>query len=430
MAIKFLNTKYNRTLSSLNTITFSEGNNGYVTAYVPFSATSFNSERSSVEIDKYGTPWCAIEGIQQYGFNENIYILRLKLTRYDIYDSFLTRERSTIVSGIFGTKNQNMSFPFEFKLTQIGCSSSGDTPITVDEDIIFWKLSGSTNTFSKIEKNDRWSGNTYGTRVIGSSEITESKLMVSHCVNLSRFYSGQSLLTGVTFEDCNFSGVTTFSNMFYGCKQLISVDISDWDFSAANSIESMFSGCISLTGVTFPSTTVQNCKDISSLFMNCTSLTSADVAGINTKNVTTMANLFSNCSALETVDVSRFKTQSCTNMINLFNGCTSLREIDIRGWDVSKCTNFSGMFNRCQLLTNIIGGSVEICGDMAMVGANKSFDISTTNLDLPSIVAILIGIGTVSAESNTYIKINQSQRQLAADYLSIAQSKNWKIKIV
>lgn len=56
MAIKFLNTKYNRTLSSLNTITFSEGNSGYVTAYVPFSATSFNSERSSAEIDKYGTP--------------------------------------------------------------------------------------------------------------------------------------------------------------------------------------------------------------------------------------------------------------------------------------------------------------------------------------------------------------------------------------
>ena len=426
MAIKFLNTKYNRTLSSLNTITFSEGNNGYVTAYVPFSATSFSSERSSAEIDEYGTSWCAIEGIQQYGLNENIYILKLKLTKYDIYDSFLTRNRSTVISGMFGTKNQHMSFPFEFNLTQVGCPSSE----SVDGDIVFWRLSGSTNTFSKIEKNDRWSGNTYGTRVIKSSEIVESKLRVSHCINLSRFYSGQGLLTNVTFEDCNFSGVTTFSNMFYGCKQLSSIDISDWDFSSAISIESMFSGCISLTGVTFPSSSIQICKDVSSLFMNCTSLTQADVTGINTENVTTMANMFSNCSALETVDVRGLSTQNCTSMINLFNGCTSLREIDIRNWNVSKCTNFSGMFNRCQSLTSIIGGGTEICGDMAMVGANKSFDISTTNLDLPSIVAIFLGISALESESNVYIKINQSQRQLAADYLSIAQSKNWKIKIV
>lgn len=430
MAIKFLNTKYNKALSSLDTITFSEGNNGYITAYVPLSATSFNSDRSSVEIDSYGKQWCAIEGIQQYGFDENIYILRIRLTAYDIYDSFLNRERSAIISGVFGTKNPNMSFNFEFKLTQIGCVSHGGAPITVDGDIVFWVLNGSTNTFSKIEKNDRWNGNTYGARVIGSNEITDSKLKVSHCVNLSGFYSGQKLLTGVTFEDCNFSGVTTFSNMFYGCEQLVSINISDWDFSSANRIESMFSGCHSLTGVTFPNTSIGRCTDISSLFMNCTSITDIDVTGINTENVTTMSNMFLNCSALEAVDVSRFSTQNCTNMINLFNGCTSLMEIDIRKWDVSKCTNFSGLFDRCTSLTNIIGGNTEICGDMAMVGANKSFDISTTNLDLPSIVAILMGVGNVDVDSNVYIKINQAQWQISADYLGIAQSKNWKIKIV
>jgi surface protein len=166
------------------------------------------------------------------------------------------------------------------------------------------------------------------------------------------------------------------------------------------------------------------------MFMNCTSLTNADVSGIDTENVTTMANMFSNCSSLETVDVSHFSTLNCNNMINMFNGCTSLEQIDIRNWVVSECTNFSGMFNRCGSLTNIIGGETEICGAMAMVGAKKSFDISSTDLDLPSIVAIFLGIDRLEEVSNVYIRINQAQKELAKDYLNVAQSKNWKIVVV
>jgi surface protein len=426
MAIRFLNTKYNRTLESLSNITYTEGANGLITAYVPFSATSFNEERSSAEVDVYGRQWCSIDGMQQYGLNENIYILRLRFWRNDIYDSFQTPERTAIVSGIFGTKNENMSFPFEFKITQIGCAASG----MVEGDIVLWRLSGSTDTFSRIETADGWRGNSYGTRVIGSHEIIESKLKVSHCANLSGFYSGQNLLTRVITENCDFSNVIGFSNMFYNCQQLESVDVSDWSFDSATSLESMFSGCRALTSVTFPSITTKNCTNISSLFMNCTSITTVDVSGIDTENVTTMANMFSNCGSLETVDVSNFSTSKCVSMINMFNGCSSLEQIDIRNWNVSECTNFSGMFNRCNSLTNIIGGENEICGAMAMVGAKKSFNISSTDLDLPSIVAIFLGIARLEDGSNMYIRISQAQKESARDYLSVAQSKNWKIVVV
>lgn len=426
MAIRFLNTKYNRTLESLSEITYTEGTNGSITAYVPFSATSFSEERSSAEVDTYGRQWCSVDGIQQYGLNESIYILRLKFSKLDIYDSFQSPDRTAIISGVFGTKNENMSFPFEFKITQVGCPVSGE----INGDIVFWRLSGSTDTFNRVETVNGWRGNNYGVRIIGSNEIVESKLMVSHCINLSGFYSGQNLLTRVTTEECDFSPVISFSNMFYNCKQLETIDISDWNFNRANSLEAMFSGCRALTGVTFPIISAQSCTNISSMFMNCTSLTNADVSGIDTENVTTMANMFSNCSSLETVDVSHFSTLNCNNMINMFNGCTSLEQIDIRNWVVSECTNFSGMFNRCGSLTNIIGGETEICGAMVMVGAKKSFDISSTDLDLPSIVAIFLGIDRLEEVSNVYIRINQAQKELAKDYLNVAQSKNWKIVVV
>lgn len=423
MAIKFLKTKYNRTLESLSKISYTEGSNGYITAYVPFSATSFNDVRSSAEVDKFGKQWCTIDGVQQYGLNENIYILKLRLTRNNIYDSFQNITRTAVISGVFGTKNENMSFGFEFEITQVGCIVSG----SIGGDLVLWKLSGSTDTFSKIESSDPWRGNNYGVRVIGSNEIVESKLKAVNCVNLSGFYSGQYLLTSSVFEDCDFSNVTTFSNMFYGCQQLESIDISDWDFSSASNLEAMFSGCKSLTSITFPSISSPDLKNISSLFMNCSSLTNVDITGIDTKNVTTMANLFLNCSSLETVDLSGLSTSNCTNMINMFNGCTSLTSLDLREFDVSSCKTFSGMFNMCQSLTNIIGGETEICGSMVMIGANKSIDISSTNLDLASIVAIFFGVDTLEEGSDVYIKINRTQHEVAKDYFNVAKVKNWNI---
>lgn len=426
MAINFIRTKYNRSLDSLSAINFLDGPNGTITAYVPFSATSFNDVRSSAEVDEFGKQWCRVLGMQQYGLNEGIFLLKLNLDGYNIYDSFQSQERTAIISGSFGTKNENMSFPFEFKIMQLGCS----TGEPLDGDIVLWKLSGSTDTFSKIETAYGWRGNNYGIRIIGSNNIIESKLKVSRCVNLSGFYSGQNLLTGVTFEDCDFSIVTTFSNMFYSCKQLTELDLSGIDFSGAQNIESMFSSCSSITGVTFPNDSLENCTNISSLFMNCVSLVDAGVAGIKTENVTTMANMFLNCGSLVTVDVSNFSTSNCTNMINMFNGCTSLEQIDITGWDVSACANFSGMFNGCGVLTNIIGGIDTICGVKAMTGAKHSIDISGTNLDLPSIVAIFFGIEKVDENSNISIKINRAQLESAMDYLNIPQSKNWKIIVL
>lgn len=422
MAIKFFNTKYNRRLESLTEITYSEGSSGSITAFVPFSATSFNEERSSAEVDAYGRQWCSIEGMQEYGLAENIYILRLKISLHILYDSFQTRNRTAIINGLFGTKNDKMTFPFEFKLEQVGCAT-GEGP---GGDIIFWKVSGTTDTFNRIEKNDGWSGNNYGTK-FGSRELTESKMIVSHCSNLTGFYSGQKLLRSVAFENCNFSGVTSFSNMFYNCQQLESIDMSGWDFSSAYTLEAMFAGCKELTSVIFPTIQEPTCTTIGFLFMNCSSLSRVDVRGINTEHVTNMSNVFSNCVALENIDVSNFSTSNCINMVNMFKGCSSLRQLDIRNWDVSQCSNFTGIFDRCKALTNIIGGETEICGARAMVGAKHSFDLSTTDLDLASIVAIFLGIAKLDSASNTHIKINHAQKELANDYLNIARSKNWKI---
>ena len=426
MAVRFLTTKYNKTLGSLTAITYVIASNGTMTAYVPFSATSFNADNTVVNVDSYGAQWCNVYGVQQYGLNEHIYLLILKFDKFYVYDEIQGDSRSAIISGTFATKNKNMSFLFEFKITQIACLAKAGQ---LTGDIVFWKLEGSPDVLYRIENTDRWRGINYGTRVIRSTNIVESKMKVSHCINLSGFYSGQEKLTTFTTENCNFSGVTTFSSMFYNCKLLNSIDISDWDFSSASTIEAMFSSCQSLTSVTFPNNSLSSCTNMSSLFLNCASMESVDMSGVNTKNVTTMANMFSNCGSIQSLDVSGFNVTNCTNMANMFNGCTSLGTLDLTSWDVSNCVNFTGMFNRCQSLTSIIGDVSDICGATVLNGAKKSIDISTTNLNLPSIVAIFLGIDNVEENSNIYIKLNRRQAEDARDYLSIAQAKNWIITV-
>ena len=426
MVVRFLKTKYNKALDSLNAITYVIASNGTMTAYVPFSATSFDAKNTTVEIDALGAQWCEVYAMQQYGLDENVYLLILKFDKFYVFDDIQGDSRSAIISGVFATQNKNMSFPFEFKITQVACEAKAGQ---LTGDIVFWKLDGSEDFLYRIETGDEWRGNNYGTRVIGSSSIVESKMKVSHCVNLSGFYSGQDKLISFITEDCNFSGVTTFSSMFYNCKLLDSIDVSDWDFSSAETIEGMFSNCQSLTGISFPSNSLSSCVNMSSLFMNCTAITSVDMSGVDTASVTTMSNMFSNCQSISSLDVTNFNVDNCTNMANMFNGCTSLEKLDLTSWNVSNCTNFTGMFNRCQSLTSIIGDATDICGASVMNGANKSIDISTTNLSLPSIVAIFFGIDTVEENSNVYIKLNRSQAEEARDYLSIAQSKNWVINV-
>lgn len=426
MAINFLRTKYNRTFDDLTRINYSNEENGTITAYVPFSASSFDDEQSYAEVDRYGSQWCKIVGIQQYGANDDIYLLKLKIDGYSIYDDVQSCGRTASITGTIGTKNKKMSFPFTFKITQPSCGSSGKSV----GDMILWKLSGGDDIFSRIETEDRWRGNSYGARIIRHNDIVWSKLCITKCVDLSGFYSGQNLLEEVIIDNCDFSKVTTFRDMFYSCKNLSSIDLSEWNFSGAKNIESMFSSCSSITSVTFSGQSLSNCENMGSVFMNCTSLTEVNFSGVDTKRVTVMDNMFSNCNSLQDVDVSNFSTFRCVSMANMFNGCSSLKTLDIRGWDVSSCTNFYGIFKGCRSLKNIIGGADTVYGSVAMSGGKSSLDISDTNLDLPSVVAIFLGVSDVGENSNVTMTINARQMEMAEDYLSIIRAKNWEIEVV
>lgn len=424
MAIKLETRTYNRTLDSLTAITYVTASSGTMTAYVPFSATSFNAERSEANVDEQGSMWCEIRGVQKYGLEDNIYLLILKFSKFFIYDQIQSSMRSAIISGTFATQNKSMSFPFEFKISQVACEAM---PGALVGDIIFYKLDGSSDVLYNIETRAQWTGGSYCNRVIGATNVSYSKLKVRNCVDLSNFYRNQRKLANVETENCDFSHVTSFNSMFYGCTYLESINVSNWNFSGTTTIASMFSNCTSLSSLTFPVNSLENCRDFSSVFSNCTSISNIDVSGINTSNAITMANMFSNCQSLTNLNVSDFILDKCTNLANMFYRCSSLTTLDLTSWNVSNCTNFSGMFGMCSSLTNIIGGNSNICGASVLNGASQSIDISTTKLDLASIVAIFSGVATVSEGSGVYIKLSKEQWSTANGYFYIAEKKNWRI---
>ena len=420
--VTLFQTPYRTALPSLTDITYVEAANGYIYGYIPFSASSFSAENTEASVNLGASSWCSICYVQKYGLAPNVWLLVVRIKKYGVYDSMQSMTRVAVIDGVFRTENDRIFRPFAITITQIGCEES-----SIGGDIVIWRIENSANTDYFI-KTSSWSGKKLSLNEIGSFDVTEAKMISTMCINLSGAFANQTKLVSFSAQTCDFSNVISFSDMFSRCAMLENIDISDWDFSSATSISGMFNGCQSLVGITFPQGCLSNCTNMSLLFNGCTNIANIDMTGVDTSSVTDMSNMFIGCSSLSTLDVSNFDTTNVTNMANMFSKCSNLSVLDLRNWDVANVTNFGGMFTLCPALTSIIGGESEICGDSVLRGATKSIDISQTNLDLPSIVAIFFGVAEV-AENTSFIKMTRAQYNLALKYLDVIIRKHWEIRL-
>ena len=199
-------------------------------------------------------------------------------------------------------------------------------------------------------------------------------------------------------------GGRAFFGMLYYQPKLVTLDMSILDTSQMNNMSRMFSGCSLLTSLDLTNFNTSNVTDMSSMFSGCSSLTSLDLSNFDTSYLKTpsvsdfqgMYNMFAGCSSLTSLDLSYFDTTSdFLHMEYMFHDCASLTSLNLSNWDLittrtKKCDN---MFDGCTSLTSI---TMNNTSDGTF---NKITYINTTYL--PTTVTIYRDGSTYLYNSNT-----------------------------
>lgn len=190
----------------------------------------------------------------------------------------------------------------------------------------------------------------------GITTIDLSAFKTQELTNMSRMFTGCSLLTSVTFPaSFDTSKVTNMSLLFQSCTALTSPGISGFNTQSVTTMENLFADCAGLTSINLANWNVQNVTNMKSMFNGCLKLTEITFPDVfNTANVTDMSFLFSRCGALKKIDLSSFKTESLTVMEGMFYTCGALEEVNLSSFDAQNVTNANYMFYGCNALNKVI----------------------------------------------------------------------------
>lgn len=190
----------------------------------------------------------------------------------------------------------------------------------------------------------------------GMTSVDLSAFKTKELTNMSRMFSGCSLLTSVKFPTSfDTAKVTDMSLLFQSCTALTSPGISAFNTESVTTMENLFADCAGLTSLDLTNWDVGNVTNMKSTFNGCTNLTEVIFPTVfNTAKVTHMSFLFSRCGALKKIDLSSFKTDSLTVMEGMFYTCGALEEVNLSSFDAQNVTNANYMFYNCNALNKVI----------------------------------------------------------------------------
>ena len=151
--------------------------------------------------------------------------------------------------------------------------------------------------------------------------------------------------TTMVVEDCDFSSVTSFYNLFAGCIGLKgTLDLSMYDFTNVYETNSMFNGCTNLTKIIMAKGTFDKITNCGAMFQNCTSLVEIDLSGFHIPNAQNISYLFSGCTSIEKIDCSALGVLNPTNINHMFVSCQKLKRANVSGIKLPKGLSYSHMF--------------------------------------------------------------------------------------
>lgn len=296
--------------------------------------------------------------------------------------------------------------------------------------------------------------------------IDMSTWNTSAVLDMSGMFYGCGSLTSIDLSTFKTHSVTDMAKMFAKCCTAETINVSSFDTSRVTNMFKMFWTCTRLSSLNLSNFDTSNVIDMSKMFENCIELENIDISSFDTTNVKDMNNMFHNCLFLKAVDASHFNTCKITKMNSMFNSCLDLEELDVSSFDTSnveqmQCMfalcrkivtldltkfNLSGikiydekfdeeyrretyrMFDDCRSLKSIIGShtleEVESGNIVALKICHTDLDLSTTQLDRASILAVIKGLSnaqkTLTLGETLLAKITEADKKIATD-------KGWTI---
>lgn len=266
------------------------------------------------------------------------------------------------------------------------------------------------------------------------TELDVQNVDFSNAISVANLFQSNQYLQKIKgLETLNFANSNQIGGIFQGDKSLGSIDISKWNVSNAINVSWLFGySYFGTINVEFSNTS--NFQDLGGTFsyLNC-----EDIIGLNswnTDNITTLAYTFDHFSirkAEKKLDLSSWTTPNLQTLNSFMQNDASnedmLTWVDIHNFNCSQVYDTYAAFEQATRLSTIIGDhsieEVENGSITALKGLQTDINLSSTNLERPSLLAVIKGV----AEGAHTLSLGPLKSRLTEVDIQLATNKGWTI---
>lgn len=320
------------------------------------------------------------------------------------------------------------------KIADIRTVYEQEDAINMDSGVSFRGSIWNAVPFNLVGGTNRKSFDAVFAEMYNLTTIDVSNVDFSKADNINYlFMSDQNLREIKGLETLNFANATTVQGIFQTNNNLGSINISKWNIPKAGNISWLFAySHFDTINVEFSNTSSLSDLGGSFSYLNC-----ENIIGLNswdTSKIQTLAYIFDHFSirnAEKKLDLSNWVTPNLQT-INCFMQNDPSNEdmptwVDIHNLDCSKVYDTYAAFEQATKLSTIIGDhsleEVQNNEIMALKGLQVDIDLSSTNLERPSLLAVIKGV----AEGAHTLSLGPLKSRLDETDIQLATDKGWTI---
>ena len=320
------------------------------------------------------------------------------------------------------------------KIADIRTLYTQENAINMDSGISFRGSTWNSVPFNLVGGTNRNSFDAVFAEMPNITTIDVSNVDFSKAIYITNlFMSDQNLREIKGLETLNFANAITVQSIFQNCNNLGSIDISKWNISKARNISWLFAySNFDTINIEFSNTSSLSDLGGSFSYLNC-----ENIIGLNswdTSNIQTLAYTFDHFSirnAEKKLDLSNWVTPNLQTLNSFMQNDASNENmptwVDIHNLDCSNVYDTYAAFEQATRLSTIIGDhsleEVENGSITALKGLQVDINLSSTNLERPSLLAVIKGV----AEGSHTLSLGPLKSRLTEADIQLATDKGWTI---
>lgn len=206
-------------------------------------------------------------------------------------------------------------------------------------------------------------------------------------LDINHAFYGNTVLTDITFIDCDFTAVNNMTNCFNGGTNSSATNVTFTNVKFNNVSKGMIRGLCVATNMKIENCDFSQVTNMHDAFASCVGLTGTlDLSTTPfSPNAADMSTMFSNCTNLTKIIMPKGDFPLLANMNQVFYRCTNLQEIDFSNFSAKGASiTFSQTFGECPMLEEIdlssLGAIATNCFQMAYGNPSIAYSLRKVNL--------------------------------------------------